>query len=104
MFKIGSGYVVRITFEKLTSTYVIYEPETGKHYRYHGRDYNVLEFKLSEYVTFRKLNGVEHVVGVEKYDLKAQDIPTTNSENEISDINTDEVSNDQSEDGTNQVS
>lgn len=94
MFKLGSGYVVRITFENLTSTYVIYEPETGKHYRYHGQDCNVLEFRLSEYVTFRKLNGVEHVVAVEKYDLKPQDIPPPIPEKEVCDINTDE---DQSE-------
>jgi len=87
MVRRGKGVVVKITFETLTSTYVILDLETHHYYRYHGQDYRKLEFGLSDYVTYNKLPGVPYVVAVKNYYLEVQNIPREQTKTEDSELN-----------------
>lgn len=93
MVKRGSGVVVKIVFENLTSTYVILDLDTRQYYRYYGQDYRKLEFRLSDYVTFNKLPGIPYVVQVKNYTLKVEDNSNNLSKNENFDLNTNETVN-----------
>lgn len=88
MFELGSGYIVKAVFENLTATYLIFDNENRSFYRYHGQDYRRLEFINGDHVTFRKLKGVEYVVGVKKTVLKSENIPSEPAEIQDSEINT----------------